>query len=148
MHELALKDAATVEKLIELCIDEIADMETRSKAIQLINEAKKTQKIVVSLDTLKLDKKHETIPLAELAKLLVRLVVGHGQVNQIEEVFGASSRCVDTENAKARGTCAMRQKLSRSIVSAAQTSRKRTITHLHRSFHIQGILRMKSSAIL
>lgn len=147
MHELALNDAATVEKLIELCTKEIPDQQTRSKAVHLINEAKKAQKIIVSLDTLKLDKNHKTIPLAEVAKLLIKLVMGDTEVSQIEEISRASSTSVYTGKARALGTYAMRQDLSRSIVSAAQTSTKCIITHLCRNFHTQGILRMKNSAI-
>lgn len=148
MHELALNDAATVEKLIGLCTEAIADQETLSKAFHLINKARKAQKIGISLDTLKLDKNHKTIPLAEIAKLLVKLVVGDTAVSQIEEISKASSTCEYTGKARALGTCAMKQKLSRSLVSAAQTSAKCIITHLCRNFHTQGILRMKNSAIL
>lgn len=147
MHELALNDAATVEKLIGLCTEEIADQETRSKAIHLINKAKNAEKIIVSLDTLKVDKYKKTIPLAEIPKLLVKLVVGDAKVSQIEETFRASSTCVYTGKARALGTYAMRQELSSSIVSAAQPSTKYIITHLCRNFHTQGILRMKNSAI-
>lgn len=148
MHELALNDAATVEKLIGLCTEAIADQERLSEAIHLINKARKAQKIVISLDTLKLNKNHQTIPLAEIAKLLVKLVVEDTAVSQIEELSKASSACEYTGKARALGTCAMRQKLSRSIVSASRTSPKCTITHLCRNFHTQGILRMKNSAIL
>ena len=145
MHELSLNDVAAVENLIDLCTKGIPNQETRSKAIDLIYRAKKNQKIVVPLDTLDLDENKEAIP---LAKLLAKLAVEDGEVSQIEEISEASNRSVGRGVAKALGTCAVRQETPRIIVSAVQISTKCTATNSHRNFHIQGTLRMKSSAIL
>ena len=146
MHELALNDAAAVEKLIKICSERITDQEARSKVIELVHKAKKSQKIVVSLDTLKLDKNDETIPLAELANLLDKLI-GEGGFREMEEICEASSRCAGTEEPEALDKYALRQKLPSSIVSLVQTLARFTMTHSCRNFHTQGTLRMKSSAI-
>ena len=148
VHELALNDAAAVESLIELCTEGISDQEAQSRTIDLINKARGTQKMVISLDALKLDKNHETIPLSELTKLLAKLVVGTGGVSQIEGISEGASRCVGGDREKARGTCTVRQKSPRSIVSAVRVQRICTMTYLRRIFHTQGTLRMKSSALL
>ena len=122
MHELALNDTATIEKLIEICTKGIIELEARSTVIGLINRAKTAQKMVVPLDILKLDKNKATIPLAELAKLLAKMVVQESEVSQIEETSEPSSRCAGTGEPKALGTCAVRQELPRSIVSSVQIS--------------------------
>ena len=124
MHELELDDATAVEGLIELCIKEIEDQETRSKTIDLIHRAKETQKMVVSLDTLGLGGNHEKIPLAELPKLLAKLVVGDAEVSQIDDRIETSSRGVSRGRAETLQTCPVRQELPRSIVSALEILNK------------------------
>ena len=111
-----------MENLIEICTEEITNQEARSTVIDLIHKAKKAQKIAISLDTLKPDKMDETIPLAEVAKFLAKLVVGEGGVGQIEAGFNASSRRESKGKPTAPGTCTVGQKLPRIIVSSIQTS--------------------------
>ena len=136
-----------MEKLIEICTEEITNQEVRSTVIDLIHKGKKAQRIAISLDTLKLDKNDETIPLADVAKFLAKLVVGEGGVGQIKAVFNASSRRDSKGKPTAAGICAAGQKLPRIIVSFIQTSTRCTITQSCRSFHTRGTLRMKSSAV-
>ena len=134
-------------KLVAICTEEITNQEARSTVIDLIHKAKKAQKIAISLDTLKLDKNDETIPLAEVARFLAKLVVGEGGVGQIEAAFNASSRRESKGKPTEPGTCAVGQKLPKIIVSSIQTSTRCTTTQLCRSFHTRGTLRMKSSAV-
>ena len=147
VHELALNDVAAVEKLIEICTEEITNQEARSTVIDLINNAKKAQKIAISLTTLKLDKNDETIPLAEIAKSLAEFVVEERGVGKIESFFNASSRRESNGKPTAPGTCAVGQKLPRIIVSSIQTSTRCTTTQSCRNFHTRGTLHMKSSAV-
>lgn len=121
MHELELNDAAAVEKLIELCTKGISDQEIRSKTIDLIIKAKKTQNMVVSLDTLGLDGSRETIPLAELAKLLAKLVAADCRVSQINERVATSCRSGGSGRVKTSETCSVRQQLPRNIVRTFKT---------------------------
>lgn len=128
MHELELNDAAAVGNLIELCTKDILDPETRSNTIDLIIEAKKTQKKVVFLNTLDLDGSHETIPLAKLPKLLAKLAVGDGEISQIDERAGASSS--GRGRGKTLETSPVRQELPESIVSAVKI-RNKMYNNLH-----------------
>ena len=135
-----------MEKLIEICTEEITNQEARSAVIDLIHKARKAQKIAISLDILKLDKNDEIIPLAEVAKVLAKLVVGEGGVGQIKAAFNASNRRESKGKPMAPGTCAAGHKLPRIIVSSIQTSTRCTTTQSCRIFHTRGTLRMKSSA--
>ena len=136
-----------MEKLIQICTEEITDQELQSTVIDLIHKAKKAQKIPISLDTLKLEKNDETVPLVEVAKFLAELVVREGGVGQVEAVFKASSKHESKGKPTAPEACAVGQKLPRVIVSSIQTSIRCTKTQSCRSFHTRGTLRMKSSAI-
>lgn len=111
MHELELNDATAVGNLIEICTKEIMDQESRSNIIDVIIKAKNTQKMDVSLDTLNVERKQETIPipLAKLPKLLAKPVTGDGET---------SSRGAGRVRAKLLET-------PRIIVSAAKTLQKR-----------------------
>ena len=136
-----------MERFIEICTDEITNQEARSTVIDLIRKAKKAQKIAISLDTLKLDKNDETIPLTEVAKSLAKVVIGEGGVSQFETVCNASSRREGRGEPTVPGTCAVGQNLPRIIVSSIQTSTRCTKTQSCRSFHTLGTPRMKSSAV-
>ena len=124
MHELELNDDGAVGDLIELCTERIPDQKTRSNTINLINQAKKTQKMVVAMDKHYLDENVKTLPLAEFAKLLAKFVDGNGEVSHMDEGVEDWSRCVGEEKAMAPGMCFVKQQLPRSIVSAVQTSMK------------------------
>lgn len=124
MHELEIDDATAVEDLIESCKTEIGDQETRSKTIDLIIKAKKTQRTAVLLGDLGLEMNHKTIPLAELPKLLAKLLVGDGEVSQIQERIETSSMSVVRDSAKTLETCPVRQELPRIIVSTSKTANK------------------------
>lgn len=116
VHELELNDATAVGALIELCTKEILDQKTRSNTIDLIIKAKNTQKMVVSLDTLDFNGNLETMPLAELSKLLAKLVaVEDGATSLIDERVETPSRCVGRGRAKTLQTSSVRQELPRSI---------------------------------
>ena len=124
VHELELDDATAVEELIELCKTEIKDQGTRSKTIDLIIKAKKTQKTAVLLGDLGFNMKQKTITCAELPKLLAKLVVGDGKFSQIDERAETSSRSELGVRAKTVETCPVRQELPRSIVSDFKTPTK------------------------
>lgn len=122
VHELELDDATAVEDLIRWCKTEIGDQEIRSKTIDLMINAKKTQRTAVQLWDLGLDMNHKTIPLAELPKLLAKLLVGHGGISQIEEKIETSSRSVIRGSAKRLETCLVGQELPSIIVSTFKTA--------------------------
>lgn len=122
VYELALDDTTKLEDLIESCKKEIENQEIRSKTIKLIIKAKKTQKTAVLLGDLGLlNMNHQTIPLAELPNFLAKLVVGDGEVGQIDERVETSSRSAVTGRAKTLETSLVRQELPRSIVSTFKT---------------------------
>ena len=122
MHELNLNDAAAVDSLIELCGSEVPDQQTRSKTIHLINKAKKTQKMINSRRTLDVDENHETIPMAELAKHLTRLVNRDGEVSEFNERVEASSIWVVRGTPKVAGTGPVAQDHPRNVVRAVRPS--------------------------
>ena len=124
MHELELNNDDTVGNLIELCTEGIPDQETRSNTINLINKARKTQKVVLPIDKHYLDGSVKTLRLAELAKLLATFVDRNENVGQMDDKVGKSSKYVGRERAMALEMCSVRQKLPRSIVSAVQTLSK------------------------
>lgn len=122
MHELELNDATAVGALIELCTKEILDQKTRSNTIDLIIKAKNTQKMVVSLDTLDFNGNLEKMPLAELSKLLAKLVaVEDGATSLIDKRVEIPSKGVGRGRAKTLQTSFVRQELPRSIVSGVKT---------------------------
>ena len=121
-HELELEDATAVQDLIESCKKEIEDQETRSKTIDLILTAKKTQKTAILLGDLGLlNMNRQTIPLADLPKLLAKLIGGDGEVGHIDERLETSSRSAITGRTKTLETSLVRQELPRSIVSTFKT---------------------------
>ena len=124
VHELELDDATAVEDLIEWCRTEIGDQETRSKTIDLMIKAKKTQGTAVQLGDLGLEMNQKTIPLAELPKLLAKLLVGDGEISQIEERVEISGRSVVRGSAMTLETCLVGQELPRIIVSTFKSANK------------------------
>ena len=122
VHELELDDATDVKDLIESCKKEIEDRETRSKTIDLILTAKKTQNTGVLLGDLSLlNMNHQTIPSADLPKLLAKLVVGDGEAGHTDERVETSSRSAITAKSKTLETSLVRQELPSSIVSTFKT---------------------------
>ena len=124
MREFELNDDDAVGNLIELCTKGIPDPETRSNTVNLINEAKKTQKVVVPMDKHYLDGNVRTLPLAELANVLAKFVDRNEKVGKMDERVDNSSKYVGRERAMAPEMCSVKQKLPRSIVSAVQTLNK------------------------
>ena len=117
MHELELNDATAVEGLIELCTKKIEDRESRSNIIDLILKAKKTKKMVLSLDMLGINGDYETISLAGFAKRLAKLS-GDGEVRQVNARLKTSSM---GSRAKTLKQGSLTQELPGSIVSAFKT---------------------------
>ena len=135
-----------MERLIELCTIEIPDQETRSKTIGLINKAQKTQNMVVPIAARNLRGNLEGLSLAELVKLLAKHALRDGEFDQAGGGAVSSSKCMFRGGPNALAAYPRKQQSPRVLVSTVLLTRH-IIIDLRRNSHIQGILRMKSSAI-